>query len=116
MQVDEIINKIQSCLEEYKAIDVKTLDVRQLTAVTDSMIIATATSDRHAKTLSERVMEALRQDGVRPAYSNISSDSDWQLLDFVDVVLHIMSEEARERYNLEKLWQTTEDQRNSNAN
>jgi len=116
MPANELSNRIKECLNDYKAIDVTELDVSNLTSVTDKMIIATASSNRHAQTLAEKVMERLRMAGIRPTYTNVDVDSDWQVLDYMDVVVHIMIAEARELYNLEQLWQTTEQQRNNNAN
>lgn len=89
-------------LADAKGEDARLLDVRALTDITDFMIICTGNSQRHARTLSERVLETMRAAGWKPL--SIEGDDDWLLVDFVDIVVHIMRAETRERYNLEGLW------------
>ncbi|MGR3914166.1 MAG: ribosome silencing factor [Gammaproteobacteria bacterium] len=89
-------------LEDAKGAHTLLLDVRKLTDITDYMIISTGTSKRHVKTLSERVLEKMRAAGW--AQLGIEGDDDWLLVDFVDIVVHIMRAPARELYNLEGLW------------
>jgi len=91
-----------AALEDAKGTCTSLLDVRALTDITDYMIISTGSSKRHVKTLSERVLEKMRADGW--AQLGVEGDDDWLLVDFVDVVVHIMRAPARELYNLEGLW------------
>ncbi|MDD9857955.1 MAG: ribosome silencing factor [Gammaproteobacteria bacterium] len=94
----------QAALEEAKGDNIVVLDVRQLTDITDYMIVATGTSERHVKTLAERVLERMREAGWRHLGMEGFEDADWVLVDFVDVVVHIMRPPTRQRYNLEGLW------------
>jgi len=94
----------QAALEEAKGDNIVLLDVRQLTDITDYMLVATGTSERHVKTLAERVLERMREAGWRHLGMEGLEDADWVLVDFVDVVVHIMRPLTRERYNLEGLW------------
>lgn len=93
-----------SALDEGKAQDVRTLDVRPLTDVTDFMIVASATSRRHAQSLADRVCEAARESGNRPLGVEGEETGEWILIDLGDAVVHVMQAQAREFYDLEKLW------------
>ena len=91
-------------IEDMKGQDVNVLDVRGMTDVTDTMIIASGTSNRHVKAVADRVLEALRDAGVKPLGVEGEQQGEWILLDFGDVVVHIMHPETRRFYELEKLW------------
>ena len=96
-----------SALQQSKGEDIKVLDVRKLTDVTDIMIVATGTSDRHVKTLANRVLEEMHDAGWTHVGVEGEEAKDWVLVDFVDIVIHVMRAQARERYNLESLWDKT---------
>lgn len=94
----------RAALEDAKGVDIVELDVRKLTDITDAMLVATGASERHVRTLAERVLERMRAAGWRPLGVEGFEDADWVLVDFVDVVVHIMRAPAREKYDLEGLW------------
>lgn len=95
-------------LDENKALDIKALDVTELTDVTDCIVICTATSNRQASTLADKVERKLREQGIRAISTEGAKHADgWVLIDFGDIVVHIMLAEAREFYSLEKLWGMT---------
>ena len=96
-----------AAVEDAKGEQVRLLDVRKLTDITDYMIIVTGASERHVKTLAERVLEKMREAGWKHLGMEGDQDRDWVLVDFVDVVVHIMRAPTRERYNLESLWDET---------
>ena len=95
--------------------EIKPINVQKLTDITDYMIICTATSDRHAKALAEKLTRATREVGQKPIGTEGEQDGHWILIDFVDVVVHIMQAETREFYSLEKLWTITESSREGHA-
>ena len=95
---------IQAALEDAKAQDIAVLDVRQISDFTDYMVIATGTSNRHVQSTADKVADALREHGRRPVGVEGKQIGDWVLLDFGDVVVHVMREQTRDFYNLEKLW------------
>jgi ribosome-associated protein len=95
---------IQQVLEDAKARDIAVLDVRKISDFTDYMIIATGTSNRHVQSTADKVVDALRGHGVRAVGVEGGKIGDWVLIDFGDVVAHVMREEIRDFYNLEKLW------------
>jgi ribosome-associated protein len=95
---------IQDALEDAKARDITVLDVRKISDFTDYMVIATGTSNRHVQSTADKVVDALRTHGVRAVGMEGGKTGDWVLIDFGDVVAHVMREEIRDFYNLEKLW------------
>ena len=99
------INKwVQSALDDSKARDITVLDVRKISDFTDYMIIATGTSSRHVQSTADKVVDHLRAHGVRALGMEGEKTGDWVLIDFGDVVTHVMREQTRDFYNLEKLW------------
>ena len=95
---------IQNALEDAKTQNIAVLDVRKISDFTDYMVIATGTSNRHVQSSADKVAETLRDHGVRPVGIEGKQLGDWVLIDFGDVVVHIMREQTRDFYNLEKLW------------
>ena len=91
-------------LADMKAVNVKILDVRKLTDVTDTMIVATGTSDRHVKSIADRLVERCRQAGHRPYGVEGEREGEWVLVDLQDLIVHVMLPRIREFYGLEKLW------------
>ncbi len=95
-------------LDENKAIDITNIDVTELTDVTDRIVICTATSNRHAVALADKVERKLRDQEIRSMSTEGAKHPDgWVLIDFGDIVVHIMLAETRDFYSLEKLWGMT---------
>jgi len=104
MQTKELLKMVESVLDERKGQNITTLDVIGKTSVTDYMVLATSTSERHAKALSDYVVEKVKANGFMPLGVEGQQGSDWVLVDLGDVILHVMTAQAREFYQLEKLW------------
>ncbi len=93
-----------AALEDMKAVNVKVLDVRKLTDVADTMIVATGNSDRHVKSIADRVIERCRAAGHRAFGVEGQQEGEWVLVDLQDLIVHVMLPRIREFYGLEKLW------------
>ena len=98
-----------TALEDLKAQDIQILDVRGMTSITDLMIVASGTSDRHIKALADNVVEAVKKHGVQPIGVEGESSREWVLVDLGDIILHVMHPQTRAFYNLEKLWTVAEE-------
>ena len=97
-------------LEERKGLDISVLDVRKLTDITDYMIVATGRSSRQVTSLAEHVVARAKEHGIAPLGAEGVGDGEWALVDLTDVVVHIMHPDARELYQLEKLWGSQPDE------
>ena len=104
LDTEQMTALVLAALDELKGVDVRCLDVRDQTSITDTIVIASGTSQRHVQSLADRVRERAREAGVRPLGVEGERGADWFLVDLGDVVVHVMSREKRDFYNLEKLW------------
>jgi len=104
MDSKDLSELVVAALEDVKAVDIVKLDVSDLTTVTDYMIVASGTSNRHVKALADAVADKAREAGHKPAGIEGESGSEWVLLDLGDALVHVMLPSVREFYNLEKLW------------
>ena len=104
MQVEEIKQLAIDVLEDLKAVDVTVLDVRDMTGITDYMIIVSANSKRHLKAMADSVVDKAKKSGQRPLGVEGETGGEWALVDLGDVIVHIMMPAIRELYQLEKLW------------
>ncbi len=106
---------ILDALADMKALEVKVLDVRGLTDIADFMVIASGTSDRHVRSVAQRVVEKTKLAGFRPHGVEGQQDSDWVLIDLHEMIVHVMLPRVREFYGLEKLWDLTPAKRAARA-
>jgi ribosome-associated protein len=102
-------------LADMKALEVKFLDVRGLTDIADFMVIASGTSDRHVRSVAQRVVEKTKEAGFRPHGVEGQQDSEWVLIDLNEMIVHVMLPRVREFYGLEKLWDMTATKRAARA-
>ena len=96
-----------NALDDMKALEIKVLDVRGLTDVADTMVIASGTSDRHVRSVAQKLVEKTKAAGFRPHGVEGQQDSDWVLIDLNEMIVHVMLPRVREFYGLEKLWDMT---------
>ena len=101
---NKVKNIVVSAIEDAKGNDVTVIDVAHLTQVTDFMVIVSGTSNRHIQTIAEAAIKQAREQGYEKLGVEGLGQSEWVVVDFIDVVLHVMSPPAREHYNIEGLW------------
>jgi len=100
----QLLALAEHALADLKARDIKVLDVRQLTTIADYMIVASGTSDRHVKSIADRLVQRASEAGCEPLGVEGTGSGEWVLVDLADVIVHIMQPKAREFYKLENLW------------
>ena len=97
-------NKILESLENIKAVNPIAIDVKKISSLTDFMVIASGTSNRHLAAMSDKVIEGLKDINVSGVKIEGQGGDEWLLVDAGDVIIHLMSSEARDFYDLESLW------------
>jgi ribosome-associated protein len=102
--MSDLNKSIINALENLKGQEIVTLDVSQLSDVMDTLIIASGTSSRHARSLAENLVEETKKAGFRALGVEGLETGDWVLVDYGDTVVHVMQDETRNYYELEKLW------------
>ncbi|MFA5530104.1 MAG: ribosome silencing factor [Thiohalomonadaceae bacterium] len=104
MNLEQLKALVIEALEDRKGVDIKVLDVRGKSNVTDIMVISSGGSNRQVRALADSVVEKAKEHGVRPLGVEGDRNNEWVLVDLGDVVVHVMQPQTREFYNLEKLW------------
>jgi len=104
MKIEQLQEQVIESLNDLKAIDMKILDVRDLTTLTDTMIICTGRSNRHVKSLAENVIKKAKQLQLSYIRAEGEEDGEWVIVDLADIIIHIFQPAVREYYNLEDLW------------
>ena len=107
MQVKEINllkKQIENILTDNKAIDIKSIDLKNKTSIADFMIIASGNSSRHIQALAEILVNELKKKGIENCRLEGRDSNDWKLIDATDIIVHIFHPEKRKFYNLERMW------------
>ena len=103
-KIDQLRKDIENILNENKAMEVKSVDLKNKTSVADFMIIASGNSSRHIQSLSEILIDNLKKRGINNCHLEGKDSNDWKLIDAIDIIIHIFHPEKRKFYNLEKMW------------
>lgn len=104
-RVSGVLPVVEAALADMKAVDVRVLDVRGMSDVTDYMVVASGTSDRHLRAVADRVVQMAKAAGHRPLGVEGEEQGEWVLVDLPDVMVHILLPRTREFYQLEQLWE-----------
>jgi ribosome-associated protein len=104
MKIKEIKQNIEKILDDNKAQNIITIDLKNKSYIADYMIIASGTSSRHLQALSEILVTELKKIGLNGCRIEGKDSNDWKLVDAIDVIIHIFHPEKREFYDLEKMW------------
>ncbi len=100
----ELKQTVIKTLDTNKAQDIITIDLKNKSSMADYMIIASGTSSRHIQSLSEQVLEKLKDNGIRESKIEGKDSTEWKLVDGIDLIVHIFHPEKRKFYELEKMW------------
>ena len=95
---------IEKTLDDNKAVDIISIDLKNKTSVADYMIIASGTSSRHMQFLAEIILEKFKSEGIFNSRIEGKESEDWKLVDGMDLIVHIFNPEKRKFYDLEKMW------------
>lgn len=102
------LSLILDTLEDIKAREITTLDIRPHNSIADTLVIANGTSSRHIQSMADQVIEQMKKSGEQPLGTEGKESGDWVLVDLSDIIVHLMMPEARARYDLEHLWSPPE--------
>lgn len=104
METNKLTQLVIDALEDLKGQNITVLDVKDLTTITDTMIVASGTSNRHVRSLADNVVSKAKEEGEQPVGVEGEAQGDWILVDLNNVLVHVMVPKVRDFYNLEKLW------------
>ena len=102
--VNQLRKEIEQILNDNKAIEVKSINLKDKTSIADFMIIASGNSSRHIQALSEILLEKLKKRGIENCHLEGKYSNEWKLIDAVDIIIHIFHPEKRKFYDLERMW------------
>ena len=103
-EINQLREEIENILNDNKAIEVKSINLKDKTSIADFMIIASGNSSRHIQALSEILVNKLKEKGINNCRLEGQRSNDWKLIDAIDVIVHIFHPEKRKFYDLEKMW------------
>ena len=109
--VEQLHQLVLSTLEEFKAVDIKTVDVAGLNPLADHFVVASGNSTRHVKSMADKLVQAAKAEGVQPLGVEGEREAQWILVDLNDIIVHLMLPQARAFYNIEKLWEVSSEHR-----
>jgi len=103
-EVNQLKKEIEKILSDNKAVEIKSINLRNKSSIADFMIIASGNSSRHIQSLSEILLEKLKKKGLHKCRIEGHSSNDWKLIDAIDIIVHIFHPEKRKFYDLERMW------------
>ena len=103
-KISDLKEIVITTLDLNKAEDIVTIDLKDKSSMSDYMIIASGTSSRHIQSLSEQVLEKLKDNGIKDSKIEGKDSGEWKLVDGIDLIVHIFHPEKRKFYELEKIW------------
>ena len=103
-KIDQLKNEIENILSDNKAIEIRSINLKDKTSIADFMIVASGNSSRHIQALSEILLDALKKKGINNCRLEGKDSDDWKLIDAIDIIIHIFHPKKRKFYNLERMW------------
>lgn len=115
LKFEQLRDLVISTLEDLKAIDIQQIDVAGQNPLTDLFVVASGNSSRHVKSMAENLVMKAKAAGCQPLGVEGERQAEWVLVDLNDVIVHLMLPQTRAFYNLEKLWEASNQQRSSST-
>ena len=103
-KINQLKNEIENILSDNKAIEIKSINLKDKTSIADFMIVASGNSSKHIQALSEILLDALKKKGINNCRLEGRDSDDWKLIDAIDIIIHIFHPKKRKFYNLERMW------------
>ena len=103
-EINQLKNEIENILSDNKAIEIRSINLKDKTSIADFMIVASGNSSRHIQALSEILLDALKKKGINNCRLEGKDSDDWKLIDAIDIIIHIFHPKKRKFYNLERMW------------
>jgi len=103
-KINQLKKEIEDILSDNKALEIKSIDLKNKSSIADYMIIACGNSSRHIQALSEIILTELKKKGVTNFHLEGRESKDWKLIDATDIIIHIFHPEKRKFYDLERMW------------
>ena len=103
-EINKLKDEIENILNDNKALEIKSIDLKEKTSIADFMIIASGNSSRHIQALSEIILDYLKKKGISNSRIEGKDSKEWKLIDGKDIIIHIFHPEKRKFYNLENMW------------
>ena len=103
-KINQLKKEIENILNDNKAMEIKSINLKGKTSIADFMIVASGNSSKHIQALSEKLVDELKKKGISKCHLEGRNSSDWKLIDAIDIIVHIFHPEKRKFYNLEKMW------------
>ena len=103
-KINQLKNEIENILSDNKAIEIRSINLKDKTSIADFMIVASGNSSRHIQALSEILLDALKKKGINNCRLEGKDSNDWKLIDAMDIIIHIFHPEKRKFYDLERMW------------
>ena len=103
-EINQLKKDIENILNDNKALEVKSINLKDKTSIADFMIIASGNSSKHIQALSEILLDELKKRGISNCRLEGRHSNDWKLIDAIDIIVHIFHPEKRKFYDLERMW------------
>ena len=103
-KIKKLKNEIEKILNDNKAMEVKSINLKNKTSIADFMIIASGNSSKHIQALAEKLLDLFKKEGFINCHLEGRNSSDWKLIDAIDIIVHIFHPEKRKFYDLERMW------------
>ena len=103
-EINQLKEEIEQILDDNKAVEIKSINLKDKTSIADFMIVASGNSSRHIQALSEILLDKLKKKGIKNCHLEGRNSDDWKLIDAKDIIIHIFHPEKRKFYNLERMW------------